>query len=332
VSAGQPVCTPGIRRIPRAGTFGRQCRPVGDPARIRAAVDGRQREDSGDRQQCHRPRPPGAGRGLPVTAMSGAASSGTTAAASCWRCRRRCWLPWLAPSPRCWPRATSPSAPETMAAAVSRTAHRHRHTLGLRVPGAAAAVRAAAARNVRARRLDPRQRLVLGHHRGCLPARGITPDRGRPGALHGTLRSGLPPLPRARAPRRQRSSLARRSRSACRCGPCTAPIAGRTQMRCSSWSRSGSWSSPTRWPSHSSTAARSSAAAWMDWRGRTLFRGRAITATARSMVSDLDRRPRLPFGVSTSVATFRPTRSRASACRMARVRALLLDDAEDAHV
>lgn len=48
----------------------------------------------------------------------------------------------------------------------------------------------------------------------------------------------------------------------------------------------------------------------------------ASSADACSKVRLLLGRPVCPLGVSTSVATFRPTRSRASACRIARVNAL----------
>ena len=49
----------------------------------------------------------------------------------------------------------------------------------------------------------------------------------------------------------------------------------------------------------------------------------AISATACSSVSDFDGRPAsCPFGASTSAATFRPTRSSRSACRIARTSTL----------
>jgi hypothetical protein len=52
-------------------------------------------------------------------------------------------------------------------------------------------------------------------------------------------------------------------------------------------------------------------------------RAAAINATACSSVSDFDGRPpSCPFGGFTSAATFRPTRSSRSACRIARTSTL----------
>ena len=64
VGAGQPICTAGIRRIPPRAPRA-PARPVRDPARIRAVVDGRQRADPGDRQQMSQAPAAGVAAGAP---------------------------------------------------------------------------------------------------------------------------------------------------------------------------------------------------------------------------------------------------------------------------